>query len=65
MVGGEAVGSCGGGGHLVPGLLAGLLSRGGDQPKLSHGSTRKKKDAEGRTALTYRGNKDFFTRITL
>lgn len=39
MVGGEVVCSCGGCRHLVPGLLARLFSRCGDQPELSHGDT--------------------------
>lgn len=36
-VSGEVVGSCGGHHQLVPGLLACLLSRSGDQPKFCHG----------------------------
>lgn len=38
VVGGEVVGPCGGCHHFVPCLLAGLLSRCRDQPKLCHGS---------------------------
>lgn len=37
VVGGEVVGTRGGCHHFVPCLLAGLLSRCRDQPKLSHG----------------------------
>ena len=37
VVGGEVVGTCGGCHHFVPCLLAGLLTRGRDQPKLCHG----------------------------
>lgn len=37
VVGGEVVGSCGGCHHFVPCLLAGLVTRSRDQPKLCHG----------------------------
>lgn len=37
VVGGEVVGTRGGCHHFVPCLLAGLLSRRRDQPKLCHG----------------------------
>lgn len=36
VVDGEVVGPCGGCHHFVPRLLAGLLPRGGNQPKLCH-----------------------------